>query len=220
MIFLGERGQAKTRMIRSLTDLLDEWMPIVAGSEINDDPYFPVSHHARVLIAERGDDTPIDADVPVEDAGATTEPTAKRKRDMTIEELQAALEKSRAETRGAFENRALIYSHLCYDPTGVTRLVWLEVDGYAVPKAKTGRRPFAADTPGAVMTAILSKAVPDLEALRPDAPVALVDFPTGRTRQTAPDSSHPAPARCTRRIEISSPRPFSSSSGAGAPAAA
>ena len=44
VIFLGERGQAKTRMIRSLTDLLDEWMPIVAGSEINDDPYHPVSH--------------------------------------------------------------------------------------------------------------------------------------------------------------------------------
>jgi len=60
VIFLGERGQAKTRMIRSLTELLDEWMPIVAGSEINDDPYDPVSHHARVLIAERGDDTPID----------------------------------------------------------------------------------------------------------------------------------------------------------------
>src|SRR6478672_5983930 len=60
VIFLGERGQAKTRMIRSLTALLDEWMPIVAGSEINDDPYHPVSHHARVLVAERGDDTPID----------------------------------------------------------------------------------------------------------------------------------------------------------------
>ncbi|MGZ6969593.1 MAG: sigma 54-interacting transcriptional regulator, partial [Acidimicrobiia bacterium] len=39
---------------------LDEWMPIVAGSEINDDPYHPVSHHARVLVAERGDDTPIE----------------------------------------------------------------------------------------------------------------------------------------------------------------
>src|SRR3954462_1096913 len=60
IIFLGERGQAKTRMIRSLTELLDEWMPIVAGSEINDDPYHPVSHHARLLVAERGDDTPID----------------------------------------------------------------------------------------------------------------------------------------------------------------
>ena len=38
VIFLGERGQAKPRLIRSLTGLLDEWMPIVAGSEINDDP--------------------------------------------------------------------------------------------------------------------------------------------------------------------------------------
>src|SRR6187431_252345 len=60
VIFLGERGQAKTRMIRSLTGLLDEWMPIVAGSEINDDPYNPVSRYARDLIAELGDDTLID----------------------------------------------------------------------------------------------------------------------------------------------------------------
>jgi magnesium chelatase subunit I len=59
VIFLGERGQAKTRMIRSLTELLDEWMPIVAGSEINDDPYHPVSKHARDLVAELGEDTPI-----------------------------------------------------------------------------------------------------------------------------------------------------------------
>ena len=59
IIFLGERGQAKTRMIRGLTDLLDEWMPIVAGSEINDDPYNPISRHARQLIAEHGDATPI-----------------------------------------------------------------------------------------------------------------------------------------------------------------
>jgi len=59
VIFLGERGQAKTRMIRSLTGLLDEWMPIVAGSEINDDPYNPVSAHARHLLAEQGDDSPI-----------------------------------------------------------------------------------------------------------------------------------------------------------------
>src|SRR5918992_1923195 len=59
IIFLGERGQAKTRMIRSLVDLLDEWMPIIAGSEINDDPYHPVSKHARDLIAEHGDDTAI-----------------------------------------------------------------------------------------------------------------------------------------------------------------
>ena len=59
VIFLGERGQAKTRMIRSLTSLLDEWMPIVAGSEINDDPYTPISRYARDLVAESGDDTPI-----------------------------------------------------------------------------------------------------------------------------------------------------------------
>jgi magnesium chelatase subunit I len=59
VIFLGERGQAKTRIIRSLTGLLDEWMPIVGGSEINDDPYAPVSKHARDLITEKGDATPI-----------------------------------------------------------------------------------------------------------------------------------------------------------------
>ena len=59
VIFLGERGQAKTRIIRSLTGLLDEWMPIVAGSEINDDPYAPVSRHAHDLVAEHGEDTPI-----------------------------------------------------------------------------------------------------------------------------------------------------------------
>jgi len=60
VIFLGERGQAKTRMIRSLTGLLDEWMPIVAGSEINDDPYHPVSRHARDLVDEMGDEAPIE----------------------------------------------------------------------------------------------------------------------------------------------------------------
>ena len=60
VIFLGERGQAKTRMIRSLTMLLDEWMPIIAGSEINDDPYNPVSAHAKELVDECGDQTPID----------------------------------------------------------------------------------------------------------------------------------------------------------------
>ena len=59
VVFLGERGQAKTRMIRSLTNLLDEWMPIIAGSEINDDPYNPVSKHARDLVEELGDDAPI-----------------------------------------------------------------------------------------------------------------------------------------------------------------
>ena len=60
VILLGERGQAKTRIIRSLVELLDEWSPIIAGSEINDDPYDPVSKPARDLVAERGDDTPIE----------------------------------------------------------------------------------------------------------------------------------------------------------------
>jgi magnesium chelatase subunit I len=60
VIFLGERGQAKTRIIRSLVGLLDEWTPTIAGSEINDDPYAPVSQHARLLLAERGEDTPIE----------------------------------------------------------------------------------------------------------------------------------------------------------------
>jgi len=60
VIFLGERGQAKTRMIRSLTGLLDEWLPIVAGSEILDDPYHPVSRHARDLVHEHGEDTPLE----------------------------------------------------------------------------------------------------------------------------------------------------------------
>ena len=59
-IFLGERGQAKTRIIRTLVDLLDEWMPVVAGSEINDDPYHPVSRHARDLVRDHGEDTPVE----------------------------------------------------------------------------------------------------------------------------------------------------------------
>ncbi|MCX6523778.1 MAG: sigma 54-interacting transcriptional regulator [Actinobacteria bacterium] len=59
VIFLGERGQAKTRIIRSLIELLDEWLPIVEGSEINDDPYAPVSFHARSLMAEHAENTPI-----------------------------------------------------------------------------------------------------------------------------------------------------------------
>ena len=60
VVFLGERGQGKTRMIRSLTNLLDEWMPIIEGSEINDDPYNPVSRHARDAVAAHGDSTAID----------------------------------------------------------------------------------------------------------------------------------------------------------------
>jgi len=59
VIILGERGQAKSRMMRSLVELLDEWLPVVQGSEINDDPFAPVSHFARELVATEGDDTPI-----------------------------------------------------------------------------------------------------------------------------------------------------------------
>src|SRR4029453_4603868 len=60
IIFLGERGQAKTRLARSMVNLLDEWLPIVEGWEINDDPFNPVSKAARDLVEELGDSTPID----------------------------------------------------------------------------------------------------------------------------------------------------------------
>jgi len=59
IILLGERGQAKSRMIRSLVELLDEWLPIVEGSEVRDDPYAPISAYAIDLVEEKGDDTPI-----------------------------------------------------------------------------------------------------------------------------------------------------------------
>lgn len=59
IIFLGERGQAKTRLIRSLTSLLDPWIPYVGSSEINDDPFAPLSKSAKDLVAKHGDDTPI-----------------------------------------------------------------------------------------------------------------------------------------------------------------
>ncbi|HYM52668.1 MAG TPA: sigma 54-interacting transcriptional regulator, partial [Candidatus Dormibacteraeota bacterium] len=59
MILLGERGQAKSRIARSLIGLLDRWMPEVAGAELHDDPLQPVSPYALALIAERGDDTPV-----------------------------------------------------------------------------------------------------------------------------------------------------------------
>lgn len=58
-IILGLRGQAKSRILRSLTALLDDAVPIVAGSEVNDNPFAPISKFARTLLAEAGDDTPI-----------------------------------------------------------------------------------------------------------------------------------------------------------------
>ena len=59
ILFLGLRGQAKTRMAREMVNLLDVWIPFVAGSEINDDPFAPLSLYARRLVEEKGDDTPI-----------------------------------------------------------------------------------------------------------------------------------------------------------------
>jgi hypothetical protein len=56
---LGLRGQAKTRLARLMVNLLDEWMPIVQGSEVNDDPLAPLSRYAKDLITEKGDETPI-----------------------------------------------------------------------------------------------------------------------------------------------------------------
>lgn len=57
---LGLRGQAKTRLARLMVQLLDEWMPVIAGSEINDDPLKPISRSAVELLEEKGDETPID----------------------------------------------------------------------------------------------------------------------------------------------------------------
>jgi len=56
---LGLRGQAKTRLARQMVELLDEYIPIVEGSEIHDDPFKPISRFAQELMAERGDDTPV-----------------------------------------------------------------------------------------------------------------------------------------------------------------
>ncbi|HWJ21212.1 MAG TPA: magnesium chelatase [Gemmatimonadaceae bacterium] len=58
-ILLGLRGQAKSRILRSITTLLDDVIPVVAGSEVNDNPFAPISKFARRLIEEAGDDTPI-----------------------------------------------------------------------------------------------------------------------------------------------------------------
>ena len=60
ILFLGLRGQAKTRMARQMTELLDEYIPVISGSDINDDPLEPISKYARDLIKEKGDATPID----------------------------------------------------------------------------------------------------------------------------------------------------------------
>lgn len=60
MILLGLRGQAKTRILRLLVNFMDEYIPIVKGSEINDDPLNPLSKYAKDLVEEKGDETPIE----------------------------------------------------------------------------------------------------------------------------------------------------------------
>ena len=57
--FLGLRGQAKTKIARLMVELLDEYIPAIAGSEINDDPFHPISNFGKKIILEKGDDTPI-----------------------------------------------------------------------------------------------------------------------------------------------------------------
>lgn len=59
MLFLGERGQAKTRLIRNLPFLLDEWVPELEQSEVRDDPFSPISAFGKTLLAEKGDKAPL-----------------------------------------------------------------------------------------------------------------------------------------------------------------
>jgi magnesium chelatase subunit I len=60
IILLGERGQAKSRLIRALISLLDEWTPTIAGAEIPENPFAPISEQGRQIVAEHGDDTPLE----------------------------------------------------------------------------------------------------------------------------------------------------------------
>lgn len=60
ILFLGLRGQAKTRIARQMVDLLDDYIPIIKGSEINDDPFAPISKFGREQVQAMGDETPID----------------------------------------------------------------------------------------------------------------------------------------------------------------
>src|SRR5438876_10793826 len=60
LLFLGLRGQAKTRILRLLPTLLDEWMPVLGGVEINDDPIAPMTKTGRRIVADQADDAPIE----------------------------------------------------------------------------------------------------------------------------------------------------------------
>ena len=59
VVLLGERGQGKTRLVRSLVALLDEWTPVIEGSELGEHPFEPITPASRRLVAERGDDVPV-----------------------------------------------------------------------------------------------------------------------------------------------------------------
>jgi magnesium chelatase subunit I len=59
VVLLGERGQGKTRLLRSLVDLLDEWSPVIDGAELGEHPYEPVTHASRRRAVELGDDLPV-----------------------------------------------------------------------------------------------------------------------------------------------------------------
>src|SRR3954454_24657045 len=59
LVLLGERGQGKTRLIRTITGLLDEWTPVVTGCEINDHPYAPACVRCRRLADDKGEDLPV-----------------------------------------------------------------------------------------------------------------------------------------------------------------
>ncbi|HYO39441.1 MAG TPA: magnesium chelatase, partial [Nocardioidaceae bacterium] len=59
LVLLGERGQGKTRLMRTISTLLDEWTPVVEGCEINDDPVAPVCVRCQRLAEQRGDDLPV-----------------------------------------------------------------------------------------------------------------------------------------------------------------
>ena len=59
VMLLGERGQAKSRIIRSLTSLLDEWTPVIEGAEIPENPFAPISAQGKQIVEDQGEDTPI-----------------------------------------------------------------------------------------------------------------------------------------------------------------
>jgi magnesium chelatase subunit I len=93
-ILLGLRGQAKTRLLRMLVNLLDPWLPALAGTELNDDPYAPLSALGRRLVAERGDDAPI-AWIPREERYREKLATP----DVTIADLLGDVDPIKAATR-------------------------------------------------------------------------------------------------------------------------